>query len=78
MMSCIVLLAFAIQLKKTPVICLDAPGFIVNHVARPYYLEALRLAEQEITDIATIDKTHGIGRISNGSFSPDGPDRHGY
>lgn len=33
------------QLGKTPVLCKDAPGFIVNHVARPFYLEALRLAE---------------------------------
>ncbi len=29
---------------KTPVRCTDTPGFIVNRVARPYYLEALRLA----------------------------------
>ncbi len=34
------------QMGKTPVLCKDAPGFIVNHVARPYYLEALRLAEK--------------------------------
>ena len=31
--------------EKVPVQCSDAPGFIVNRVARPYYLEALRLAE---------------------------------
>jgi len=30
---------------KTPVLCKDAPGFIVNHVARPFYLESLRLIE---------------------------------
>lgn len=47
---------FAMQLKKTPVICLDRAGFIVNRVARPYYLEAMRLAEQRQTDITTIDK----------------------
>ncbi len=34
------------QMGKTPVICKDAPGFIVNRVARPYYLEAMRLVEQ--------------------------------
>ncbi len=31
---------------KVPVLCTDSPGFIVNRVARPYYLEALRLAEK--------------------------------
>lgn len=43
------------QLGKTPVLCKDSPGFIVNHVARPYYLEALRLVEQGISDFETID-----------------------
>jgi 3-hydroxybutyryl-CoA dehydrogenase len=43
------------SMGKTPVLCTDAPGFIVNHVARPYYLEALRLLEQELSDIGTID-----------------------
>ncbi len=40
---------------KTPVVCKDAPGFIVNHVARPYYIEALRLIERGVADIETID-----------------------
>jgi len=44
------------QMGKTPVICKDAPGFIVNRVARPYYLEALKLIELGVTDIETIDK----------------------
>jgi 3-hydroxybutyryl-CoA dehydrogenase len=48
-------LELARQLGKTPVLCKDAPGFIVNHVARPYYLEALKLVEQGITDFETID-----------------------
>jgi 3-hydroxybutyryl-CoA dehydrogenase len=43
------------QMDKTPVLCQDSPGFIVNHVARPYYLEALKLAEQGVTDFQTID-----------------------
>ena len=48
--------AFSESIGKTPVICQDAPGFIVNHVARPFYLEALRLAAQNIADMVTIDK----------------------
>ena len=45
----------AIQLGKTPVRCQDAPGFIVNHVARPYYLESLHLLETGVADIDAID-----------------------
>ena len=44
------------QFGKTPVLCKDAPGFIVNHVARPFYLEALRLLENGDADIETIDE----------------------
>jgi 3-hydroxybutyryl-CoA dehydrogenase len=43
------------QLGKTPVLCKDSPGFIVNRVARSYYIESLRLAEDDIADFATID-----------------------
>jgi 3-hydroxybutyryl-CoA dehydrogenase len=43
------------QMGKTPVLCTDSPGFIVNRVARHYYLEALKLAEQGDTDYDTID-----------------------
>jgi 3-hydroxybutyryl-CoA dehydrogenase len=49
------LCALAEKLGKTPVVCKDAPGFIVNRVARHYYLETLKLVEQGITDVATID-----------------------
>jgi 3-hydroxybutyryl-CoA dehydrogenase len=45
----------AVQMGKTPVYCRDSPGFIVNHVARPYYLEALYLVEAGLSDIETID-----------------------
>lgn len=43
------------QMNKTPVLCKDSPGFIVNRVARPYYIESLRLAEENIADLASID-----------------------
>lgn len=32
--------------KKVPVTCIDAPGFIVNRVARHYYLESMHLADE--------------------------------
>ena len=40
---------------KTAVVCKDTPGFIVNRIARPYYGEAIRIMEENIADIATID-----------------------
>lgn len=40
---------------KTAIVCKDSPGFIVNRVARPYYIESLRIAEKGIADFATID-----------------------
>src|SRR5215212_2344395 len=33
------------QLGKTPIRVSDTPGFVVNRVARPFYLEALRIVE---------------------------------
>lgn len=40
---------------KVTVMARDTPGFIVNRVARPFYSEALRIYEEQIADIATID-----------------------
>lgn len=50
------IIELAKAMGKTPVLCKDAPGFIVNHVARPYYIESLRLAEERISNFETIDK----------------------
>jgi 3-hydroxybutyryl-CoA dehydrogenase len=43
------------QMGKTPVVCKDSPGFIVNRVARPFYIESLRLAEEGHADFFQID-----------------------
>lgn len=40
---------------KQPVVCKDAPGFIVNRVARPYYLQSLRLAQEGVAGFEEID-----------------------
>ena len=40
---------------KTTVLAADTPGFIVNRVARPFYGEALRILEEGIADVVTID-----------------------
>jgi 3-hydroxybutyryl-CoA dehydrogenase len=44
------------QLGKIPVRCKDAPGFIVNRVARPFYIESLRLVEEGLTNFAQMDR----------------------
>ena len=43
------------QWGKMPVVCKDTPGFIVNRIARPYYSEAIRMLEENIADVQTID-----------------------
>ena len=40
----------------------------MNHVARPFYLEALRLAEMEIADIETIDRLVEAAGFKMGPF----------
>jgi 3-hydroxybutyryl-CoA dehydrogenase len=49
-------IAFVKALGKVPVLCSDSPGFIVNRVARHYYLEALKLLEDGVANIETIDR----------------------
>ncbi len=47
---------------KVTVLTKDTPGFIVNRVARSFYGESIRIYEEGIADIATIDwalKTYG-------------------
>jgi len=54
--------------KKT-VIAKDTPGFIVNRIARPYYGEAIRIYEEGVADIATIDwAMKEIGKFKMGPF----------
>jgi len=43
------------QMNKVPVVCKDAPGFIVNRVARHYYLEAMRLVESGTATVEEVD-----------------------
>lgn len=46
---------FATQLNKQFVLAQDSPGFIVNRVARHFYLEPLKIAEEQVADVKTID-----------------------
>ncbi len=47
--------AAAEQMGKTAVLAADTPGFIVNRVARPYYLQALHALERGVASIEELD-----------------------
>ena len=54
---------------KQAVFTKSTPGFIVNRVARPFYAESLRIAEEGGADIATLDQLiKGAGGFRMGPF----------
>jgi 3-hydroxybutyryl-CoA dehydrogenase len=53
---------------KTCVMAADAPGFIVNRVARHYYVEGLKIAEERIADFDTIDALMESSGFKMGPF----------
>jgi 3-hydroxybutyryl-CoA dehydrogenase len=54
---------------KVPVVASDTPGFIVNRIARPFYGESLRILEEGIADVATIDwAMRTLGGFKMGPF----------
>ena len=57
------------RLGKTGVVVPDRPGFLVNRVARPYYLEALRMADEGVATFAVVDD------VMEGAGFPMGPFR---
>ncbi len=59
--------ALATDMGKTAVLCKDSPGFIVNRVARPFYIEALRLAEEGVP-FALIDELMEAAGFRMGPF----------
>jgi len=44
------------RMGKTAVLCEDSPGFIVNRVARHYYLESLKIVEEGIASFEEVDE----------------------
>ena len=48
-------------MDKAPVLAQDSPGFIVNRVARPYYLEALRIVQEGIATPEQVDMVMEMG-----------------
>jgi 3-hydroxybutyryl-CoA dehydrogenase len=56
------------KLGKVAVHAADAPGFIVNRVARHFYVEGLKLLEEKVADLETIDKLVQSSGFKMGPF----------
>lgn len=56
------------KMGKTPVLCEDSPGFIVNRVARHYYLESLKIVEEGIASFEQVDEIMEATGFKMGPF----------
>lgn len=56
------------QLKKTPIVVKDYPGFIVNRVARHYYGESLKILSEGVTEMENIDELLEATGFKMGAF----------
>lgn len=58
----------AAKLGKAPVHAKDAPGFIVNRVARHFYVEGLKVLEEGVSDVNGIDRLVEASGFRMGPF----------
>lgn len=56
------------KMGKVAVIAKDSPGFIVNRVARHFYVEGLKVLEEGVADHATIDELMESSGFKMGPF----------
>ena len=56
------------RLGKTAVLAADTPGFIVNRVARPYYLQSLRALERNVASAEELDALARAAGFRMGPF----------
>ena len=56
------------QMNKVAVVCKDSPGFIVNRVARHYYLEAMKLIELNLATVEIVDAVMENAGFKMGPF----------
>lgn len=59
---------WAIKLGKTAVYAKDAPGFIVNRVARHFYVESLKALEEQVADFEQMDRLMRATGFKMGPF----------
>ena len=60
--------ALAEKLNKTAVMAQDSPGFIVNRVARHFYVEGLKVLEEGVAKVSAIDKLMQSSGFKMGPF----------
>lgn len=63
-----IMMDFSKSLSKTAVLVKDSPGFIVNRVARHYYVEALKLLEEGVASHEQIDRLLRSAGFKMGPF----------
>lgn len=59
---------FSLSLGKIPVDAKDSPGFIVNRVARHFYVESLKMLEENVASIESIDSLLRASGFKMGPF----------
>lgn len=59
---------FAVSIGKVPVEVKDSPGFIVNRVARHFYVESLKVMEDQVASFDTIDQLMRSAGFKMGPF----------
>ena len=59
---------FIKSMEKIPVRVKDVPGFIVNRLTRPFYLESLKALEEGVADYETIDAILENSEFNMGAF----------
>ena len=63
-----IIFELAKKLGKVPVLAKDAPGFIVNRVARNFYVEGLKVLEEQVSDVKGIDRLLESSGFKMGPF----------
>jgi 3-hydroxybutyryl-CoA dehydrogenase len=59
---------FVKSLGKTPIVAKDSPGFIVNRVARHFYVESLKVLEEDVASHKDIDDLMRSSGFKMGAF----------
>jgi len=59
---------FSDKLGKVSVLTKDSPGFIVNRVARQFYVESLKIVEENVADLKTVDTLLKASGFKMGPF----------